>query len=134
MQNKSSETTTAGLELWEAAQERERQKQDPAMSLVEPPGHAGRNPRNPGVRTHGMSRTRFYRRWKSMLDRCLNPNTDHYGDYGGRGIRVCRRWLKFENFLADMGQPSDPRMQLERVNNDSHYMPSNCVWATVKQQ
>lgn len=69
-----------------------------------------------------------------MLTRCYNEKHVHLEDYGGRGIRVCKRWLNsFENFLADMGErPKDKT--LDRKNNDGDYKPSNCRWATRKQQ
>ena len=69
-----------------------------------------------------------------MLDRCRNPNSQHRKDYGGRGIAVCERWYKFENFYADMGA-RPPGMTLDRypdVNGD--YEPGNCRWATNTQQ
>ena len=68
-----------------------------------------------------------------MLQRCNNPNSQRYKDYGGRGITVCKRWLKFENFLADMGDR--PRgLTLDRKNNDKGYYKRNCHWATYEQQ
>lgn len=76
-----------------------------------------------------------YKAWAEMLQRCLNENYERYLDYGGRGIKVCRRWLKYENFLADMGRkPTDAWYSLDRIDNDSGYRPSNCRWATRKQQ
>lgn len=77
--------------------------------------------------------TTEYRSWCAMLARCNNPNNHAYDRYGGRGIRVCKRWLKFENFLADMGR-RPLGLTLDRINNDGGYKPSNCRWATPKQQ
>ncbi len=86
--------------------------------------------------THGESnpKTVEYTLWCAMHDRCSNPRNPHYRNYGGRGIRVCRRWQRYEHFLADMGRRPDPKLTLERVDNDKGYSPSNCCWATRKQQ
>ncbi len=83
------------------------------------------------IMTHGHSpkgaQSPEYRVWASMKTRCLNPMAAHYVRYGGRGISVCERWMKFENFLSDMGlRPFG--MQLHRKDNDGPYCPSNCVW------
>lgn len=87
------------------------------------------------VRTkHGGSSTPEFKIWTAMLQRCLNPKSDVYRRYGGRGITVCKRWFKFENFIKDMGWRPTPDLSLERRNNNSHYTPANCYWATREQQ
>ena len=87
------------------------------------------------MRTHGMSYTPVYNAWHSMRYRCLNPKSRDYPNYGGRGITICERWLKFENFLADMGErPKRRRLTVGRIDNDRGYSPDNCRWETYTQQ
>lgn len=85
-------------------------------------------------RRHGMWNTPEFWIWHSMKQRCLNPNTEGYHLYGGRGIQVCDRWLDFANFITDMGQRPSSKHTIERNNSDGDYEPSNCRWATTKEQ
>lgn len=84
---------------------------------------------------HGFTGTPEFDAWRNMLKRCTNPNARSYHNWGGRGIKICDRWLEsFENFLADMGKRPHPKLSLERIDNDKGYEPSNCKWATRKEQ
>ncbi len=74
-----------------------------------------------------------YHAWYDMWARCTNPAQGNYKHYGGRGIKVCDRWLEFVNFLADMGARPDG-LTLERKDVNGDYEPSNCMWATRSQQ
>lgn len=84
--------------------------------------------------THGLSKDNIYWIWSGMRSRCENPASPNYARYGGRGIRVCERWQKFENFLADI--PPRPSLQhtLDRKDTDGNYEPGNVRWATAHEQ
>ncbi len=70
-----------------------------------------------------------------MKDRCLNPNNLAFGRYGGRGIKICKRWLNsLFDFEKDMGPKPSPKHSLDRIDNDGNYTPKNCRWATHTQQ
>lgn len=84
---------------------------------------------------HGRTGTPEYHTWRSMIERCENPNATGFDRYGGRGIAICRQWREsFESFLADVGERPSPAMQLDRVDNEGNYEPGNCRWATIKEQ
>lgn len=86
-------------------------------------------------RTHGQSRTPEYRAWARMIHRCYHSGDIKYPLYGGRGIRVCDRWLNsFETFASDMGPRPSSGHSLDRKNSDGMYEPSNCRWATLSEQ
>lgn len=84
---------------------------------------------NPSRLTHGLSKKHpLYPTWKTMRQRCNNPNNKKYHRYGGRGIRVCDRWDDFTNFVEDMGPSWGSGLTLDRRDNDGNYEPGNCRW------
>lgn len=97
---------------------------------------------NPNKVKHGLSRSRFYKIWGSMKARCLNEKHVHYGNYGGRGITICDKWLEFEGFMGDMYESylkhcedfGEDNTSIDRINSDGIYELNNCRWATNKEQ
>ncbi len=86
--------------------------------------------------THGRSFSREYQAWNNMKQRCSDSKRKDYKYYGGKGIKVCTRWLEsFANFFADLG-PCPPKLTLDRICGDKDYEPDNCRWASwsVQQQ
>lgn len=83
---------------------------------------------------HGMKDTEEYHSWQAMRQRCLNKNSKDYPRWGGRGIKICKRWNDFLTFYKDMGKKPTDRHSIDRINNMGNYKPSNCRWATPLQQ
>lgn len=84
--------------------------------------------------THGMTKTSEYRIWSGIMTRCFNKNDHNYPKYGGRGITVCSSWMKFENFLEDMGKRPSDKHSIDRIDVNSGYHKENCRWADLKTQ
>lgn len=93
---------------------------------------SGLNQRRHG-HTVGGRRSPEHSVWTDILKRTTNKNHKFYNRYGGRGIKVCERWLKFENFLSDMGK-RPKGLTIDRIDNDCDYTKSNCKWSTRKEQ
>ena len=87
-----------------------------------------------GHTTNGVFSTEYHS-WNDMKTRCYNKHRHNYKYYGGRGIKVCKRWRdSFSDFLQDMGRKPSPKHSIDRINNDGNYEPGNCRWATHSQQ
>lgn len=85
-------------------------------------------------RSHGLSKTRLYRIWGWIYTRCYNHNSENYPDYGGRGIQMCDRWLIFQTFREDVGEPPSDKHSIDRIDVNGNYEPSNWRWATQIEQ
>jgi hypothetical protein len=81
-------------------------------------------------KTHGLSKSSTYKSWTAMIQRCINKNFTNFDNYGGRGIKVCDRWLKFDNFLLDMGIKPNKDYQIDRIDNNKNYEINNCKWSS----
>lgn len=85
--------------------------------------------------THGKSKTKEHKAWRHIKERCLNKNSAAYPLYGGRGIKMCERWINsFENFYLDMGDAPSPKHSIDRIDTNGNYTPENCRWTTPMQQ
>lgn len=82
------------------------------------------------TKTHRMTKTRIYRIWQKMKERCENPNSISYRFYGAKGVAVCERWQSFENFYADVGEPPFEGATLDRPRPEEGYGPTNFQWLT----
>lgn len=91
-----------------------------------------------GMHKHGMKKSLLYNTWVGMRERCHNPNCKSYKHYGGKGIKICDRWMDHEkgfiNFLNDVGERPSKNHSLDRGDNDLGYSPDNCYWATRLEQ
>lgn len=87
---------------------------------------AERKGKRTGMKEYGI--------WRTMINRCIDKNHNRYHRYGGRGIKVCDRWINFDNFILDMGIRPTEKHSIDRIDNNGNYEPSNCKWSSAKEQ
>lgn len=98
------------------------------------PRFVNRRGKNHPIYKHGMTQTRIYDTWVKMKSRCYKPTDKNYPNYGGRGIKMEKKWLDFLGFYEDMGPTYREELTIERIDNNKGYTKANCKWITAAEQ